>query len=80
MHNMWLCPQLDWPTDLFAEANEAANAAARLPSRDKGRTDDRLCHCGCGLPHNFAVSRLTDNRQVQWYRAMTHRNRAAGLH
>jgi hypothetical protein len=80
MRNIWRHPPLDWPSDIFADANMAATSTARLPRQGKPQTDDYLCRCGCKLPHNHAVSRLTgdhENRVVLWYRHVDHRNRHA---
>jgi hypothetical protein len=78
MRNKWLCPQLNWPGDAFAEANVAAISTAPLLKRGKIRTAEHLCRCGCKLPHNHAVSRLTGDhgsRRVLWYRHADHRAR-----
>jgi hypothetical protein len=80
MRNKWLCPQLNRPGDAFAEANVAASSTAPLLRRGKVLTAEYLCQCGCKLPHNYAVSRLTgdqSNRRVLWYRHIDHRNRHA---
>ena len=78
MRNRWLCPQLNWPSDVFAEANMAASRAAALKERDNVRVAEHLCRCGCKLPHNNAVPRLfldQGDRQILWYRNADHRNR-----
>jgi hypothetical protein len=80
MRNRWLCPQPDWPGDPFADANMTTTSTAPLLWKGKPRTDDYLCRCGCKLPHNYAVSRLTtvhEERIVLWYRHVDHRNRHA---
>jgi len=80
MRNRWLCPQLDWPSDVFADVNMAAASTAPLSRMGKPQTGDHLCRCGCKLPHNYSVSRLTgdhENRRVLWYRHVDHRNRHA---
>jgi hypothetical protein len=80
MRNRWLCPQLDLPRDVFADVYMTVASTAHLRPKGKPRTDDYLCQCGCKLPHNFAISRLTrdlENRRVLWYRHVDHRNRDA---
>jgi hypothetical protein len=78
MRNKWICPQLDWPGDPFAEANISASSTAPLFRGGKVLTAEYLCQCGCKLPHNYAISRLTEvhgHRRVVWYRHVDHRNR-----
>jgi hypothetical protein len=80
MRDRWLCPQLDWPSDPFADANMTTTSTAPLLRKGKPGTEDYLCRCGCKLPHNYSVSRLTtvhDERIVLWYRHVDHRNRHA---
>lgn len=72
------CPWVDWPSDPFASANTRAIGTAALLRDGKRRIDDHLCQCGCGLPHNHAVSRLItidEDRHVLWYRNLDHLNR-----
>jgi hypothetical protein len=68
--------------DPFAHANMTAAGTGIAHGHGAARTGDHLCKCGCGLPHNFSVSRLIGEdggRVVLWYRHMDHRNRDAGL-
>ena len=61
-------PYLNWPLDLFASLNVPAKL---LTGQRKG--DGMACACGCGLPHNLAVSGLEGdhgNRTVVWFRTM----------
>jgi hypothetical protein len=60
-------PILDWPPDLFATKDGAA--------------DGRLCACGCGKRHNNMVSRVVEGRsgeRILWYRTMSCRNKHQG--
>jgi hypothetical protein len=80
MRNRWLCPQLDWPSDVFADANTTTTSTTPSLPNGKPKTDDYLCQCGCKLPHNYSVSRLIgdhENRRVLWYHHIDHRNRHA---
>jgi hypothetical protein len=70
-----------WTLDPFAHANLTAAGAGVARGHGAARTGDHLCQCGCGLPHNFSVSRLVDEdgaRRVFWYRHIDHRNRHVG--
>jgi hypothetical protein len=61
-------PILDWPPDLFATKDGAA--------------DGRLCACGCGKRHNNTVSRVVKGRsgeKILWYRTMSCRNKHKGV-
>ena len=66
-------PHLNWPADLFAAANIATIRSMSVLI-DKTANDRWLCACGCGLPHNLAVSGLEgepDDRNVVWFRTMS---------
>jgi hypothetical protein len=80
MRNRWLCPKLDWPSDPFADANMTTTSTAHLLRKGKPKIEDYLCRCGCRLPHNYAISRLTvlhEDLHVLWYRSVDHRNHHA---
>lgn len=62
-------PNLNWPTDLFAQAN--ANTTAPLVGKNPAST--RICPCGCAMQHNMAVSALEGEhgfRRVVWLHTM----------
>jgi hypothetical protein len=64
-------PFLDWPPDLFAEANAARFIAPPVSRRP--RSNEKICACGCNQRHNLAVSTLEENsgeRRVLWFRTM----------
>ena len=70
-----LVPMLNWQPDLFA----ADNVVEKTPSvKPKVRlAPEDMCKCGCGLPHNNAVSRVvqvdvgwSNVRQVIWFYSM----------
>jgi hypothetical protein len=80
MRNSWLSPRLDWRGDLFPARKFALTTNAASSPRGKLKTDEFLCRCGCKLPHNYSVSRITEDhghRHVLWYRHVDHRNRDA---
>lgn len=63
-------PYLDWPADLFTAANISAIRSISLLI-DKLKSDARFCACGCGFPHQMAVSGLDGehgNRSIVWFR------------
>lgn len=70
---MTLVVNLNWPTDLFAQANSTAPLLKPIPP-----TNERICPCGCGMPHNMACSALEGehgSRRVVWLRSMTCKTR-----
>jgi hypothetical protein len=74
----------------FVEAGRKISAMMRLPTLDwspdlfiakEGFLDERLCACGCGRPHNNAVSRVVEGRagkRIFWYRTRSCRNKHKG--
>lgn len=63
-------PYLNWPTDLFAQAN--TQSTAPLLGHKKAASE-RICPCGCAMQHNMAVSALEGehgHRRVIWLRTM----------
>ena len=63
---MMRLPTADCPTDLFGANDRSCDA--------------RLCACGCGNPHNNAVSRVVEGqtgKKILWYRTMNCRNKHA---
>jgi hypothetical protein len=77
------CSEMVWPVDPFAQFNLSVKGARLLAQRRQSNCmDNRLCQCGCNLPHNFSVSRVAQDdgiRRIVWYRHIDHRNRHVGL-
>lgn len=79
LHEMTMCPRLDWPSDLFASVQE--------PKFTPKKVDTSKCGCGCGVAHRNAVSRVVEetlygvrSRRIVWYLSLNCRNRHMGLH
>jgi hypothetical protein len=74
-------PNLPWPANLFSLPHLLVATETTAPlfaGAGKKVLGDKLCTCGCKLPHNNAVSGLEGEagyRRVNWYRTIGCKNK-----